>query len=119
MFKKIPKYAVGNRLDQINNWTENQKIIINEKKTKTMVMNFTEKYQFATRLQLKDENVKVINGTKILGTIISDDLKCYLSTQNPVARANARMALLRKMASFGGPLEDFKKIHVLFIRSMI
>ena len=42
-------------LDQINKWTENQKMIINEKKTKTMLINFTEKYQFATRLQLKDE----------------------------------------------------------------
>ena len=69
-------------LDQINNWTENQKMIINEKKTKTMLINFTEKYQFATRLQLKDENVEVINSTKLLGTIISDDLKWDLTLIN-------------------------------------
>ena len=41
------------RLDRIDKWTENQKMIINEKKTKEMLINFTEKYQFATRLQLK------------------------------------------------------------------
>ena len=66
-----------------------------------MVMNFTEKYQFATRLQLKDENVEVINSTKLLGTIISDNLKLDLNfkTQNHVRRANARMALLRKVAN--------------------
>ena len=94
-------------------------MIINEKKTKTMLINFTEKYQFATRLQLKDENVEVINSTKLLGTIISDDLKWDLNTQNLVKKANARMALLRKVASFGAPLEDLKTIYVLFIRSIL
>ena len=94
-------------------------MIINEKKTKTMLINFTEKYQFATRLQLKDENVEVINSTKLLCTIISDDLKWDLNTQNLVKKANARMALLRKVASFGAPLEDLKTIDVLFIRSIL
>ena len=40
-------------LDDIDRWTENQQMIINEKKTKTMIFNFTEKYQFTTRLKLK------------------------------------------------------------------
>ena len=39
-------------------------MVINGKETKIMLINFTEKYQFATRLQLKDENVELINGTK-------------------------------------------------------
>jgi len=82
-----------------------------------MLINFTETYQFATRLQLKDENVEVINSTKLLGTIIYDDLK--RDTQNLVKKADARMALLRKVASFGAPLEDLKTIYVLFIRSIL
>ena len=45
-------------LDQLNKWTENQKII-NEKKTTTMLINLTEKYQFATRLQPRYENIEV------------------------------------------------------------
>ena len=106
-------------LDQINEWTENQKMIINEKETKTMLINFTEKYQFAIRLQIKEENVEVINSTKLHGTIISDDLKWDLNTQNLIKKANARMALLRKVASFGAPLEDLKTIYVLFIRSIL
>ena len=67
----------------------------------------------------KDEHVEVINSTKMLGTIISDDLKWDLNTQNLVKKANARMALLRKVASFGAPLEDLKTIYVLFIRSIL
>ena len=42
-----------------------------------------------------------------------DDLKWDLNAQNLVKKANVRMALLRKVASFGATLEDLKTIHVL------
>ena len=74
-------------LDQINVWTQNQKMVINEKKTKSLIFNFTEKYQFTTRLQLNDENVEVINSTKLLGTIVQDDLKWDLNTANIVKKS--------------------------------
>ena len=64
-----------NWLDQINEWTRNQKMLINEKKTKTLIFNFTDNYKFTTRLQLNNDTVEVINSTKLLGTIIQDDLK--------------------------------------------
>ena len=48
-------------------------MVINEKKTKTMLFNFTSNYQFTTRLLLKNEPVEVIDSTRLLGTIISND----------------------------------------------
>ena len=106
-------------LNDINDWTVNQKMQINEKKTKTMLFNFTEKYQFSTRLQLNGKNVEVIDQTRLLGTIISDDLKWNLNTENIVKKANARMELLRKVAGFGPPLEDLKTVYISFIRSLL
>ena len=38
-------------------------------------INKLQKCQFATSVQLKDENFEVINITKLLGTILFDDLK--------------------------------------------
>ena len=73
-----------NWLDQINQWTIDQKMQINENKTKNMIFNFTDKYQFSTRLVLNDQNVEVLNSTKLLGTIICDDLKWDLNTSNIV-----------------------------------
>jgi hypothetical protein len=106
-------------LDQINKWTEDQLMIINEKKTKTMIFNFTENYKFTTRLRLKGENVEVINSTRLLGTILTDDLKWDLNVSTIVKKANARMELLRRVASFGTPAEDLKIIYTLFIRSVL
>ena len=71
-------------LDKIDKWTEDQKMMINGKKTKTMIFNFTENFKFTTRLKLKSENVEVINNIKLLGTIITDDLKWDLNTKSIV-----------------------------------
>ena len=92
---------------------------INEDKTKTMIFNFSDKHQFTTRLQLNSQTVEVIKSTRLLGTIVSDDLKWDLNTKNIVKKANARMQLLRKVAEFGAPCEDLKTIYILFIRSLL
>ena len=104
-------------LDEINNWTTNQNMILNEKKTKNLIFNFTDKYQFATRLVVNGERVETISNTKLLGTIISDDLSWDLNTKSIVQKANARMELLRRVASFGASVEDLKTIIFLFVRS--
>ena len=61
-------------LNQINKWTEKQIMIISEKKTKVMLFNFTEKYQFTTSLSLKGTNIEVVDKMKILGTIVNTNL---------------------------------------------
>ena len=101
-------------LDKINHWTTQQKMKINQKKTKTMLFNFTHNYQFMTRLVLNGENVEVVSETKLLGTIISDDLTWTSNTANIVRRANARMLLLRKLSEFGAPVGDLKTTLTLF-----
>ena len=61
-------------LDKIQEWTVAQKMELNEEKTKSMIFNFTRKRQFSTRLVLKNKVVQTVKHTKLLGTIISDDL---------------------------------------------
>ena len=106
-------------LNQINQWTKNQKMKVNETKTKNIIFNFTKKYQFTTRLTLNDENIEVLKSTKLLGTIISDDLQWNLNTENLVRKANSRMELLRRVSCFNPPLEDLKVIYFLFVRSVL
>jgi hypothetical protein len=101
-----------NWLDQINEWTVNPKMLINQKKTKCMVFNYTDKYKCTTRLQLNDEIVEVVDSTRLLGTIITKDLTWDLNTQNIVKKANARMQLLRKVSSFGTPTEDLVNVYI-------
>ena len=39
-----------------------------------MIINFTKKYQFATRLKLQDKNIQQVDQAKILGTVIIEKL---------------------------------------------
>ena len=75
--------------------------MINCEKTKTMIFNFTEKYQFGTKLHIDGTPIEVIDCTQLLGTIITKDLKWDQNTAHIVRKANARMELLRRVASFG------------------
>ena len=105
-------------LEEIEKWTTNQKMIINSKKTKAMIFNFSDS-QFMTRLTLKGEKIDIIDSTKLLGTIVSDNLKWDLNTKDLVKRANQRMEILRKVAGFCDSQQDLKEIYILFIRSIL
>ena len=106
-------------LNEINSWTMKQKMLINQKKTKTMIFNFTDNYQFTTRLSLNKENIEVVTETKLLGTIIQNNLKWDSNTAYIVKRANSRMLLLRKLSEYGAPKDDLKTIYVSYIRSIL
>ena len=104
-------------LDAISSWTDNQKMKINKKKTKTMIFNYTDKYQFSTRLNIDGEPIEVIDSTRLLGTIITNDLRWDLNTSHIVRKSNARMELLRRVATFGTSVDDLRNIYILFVRS--
>ena len=48
-------------LDDINNWKKVHKIKLNSKKTKTMVFNFANIYQFRTRLKIDNETLTTVS----------------------------------------------------------
>ena len=51
-------------------------MILNQKKAKSMIFNFTDNFQFNTRLSLNNENIEIVDNTnKLLGVIVSNDLK--------------------------------------------
>ena len=106
-------------LDAISSWTDNQKMKINKKKTKTMIFNYTDKYQFSTRLNIDGEPIEVIDSTRLLGTIITNDLRWDLNTSHIVRKSNARMELLRRVATFGTSVDDLRNIYILFVRSQL
>ena len=68
---------------------------------------------------MNGEPLDVIESTKLLGTVISNNLSWDENVSVLVRKSNARMELLRKLAVFGAPDEDMKTIYILFIRSLL
>ena len=62
-------------LNEIEKWTKMQKMELNEEKMKCMIFNFTKHNQFSTRIALNGKTIETVREFKLLGTIITDDLK--------------------------------------------
>ena len=84
-----------------------------------MIFNFTNNSQFSTRTKLNNKNVEIVDKTKLLGLVITNDLKWEENTDLLVKKANARMQLLRKCANFTKNVEELKNIYILFMRSVL
>ena len=56
---------------------------------------------------------------KLLGTIITNDLKWEENTKELVRKANARMCLLRAVSNFNPPKNDLKIIYIQYVRSLL
>ena len=92
---KTQKYV-----EDINNWTELNKMKLNEKKTHNIIFNFTKDHQFSAEVKLKNENLEVVNKTKLLGAIITSDLKWHENTKFIIKKANKKMIMLHKFSKF-------------------
>ena len=71
------------------------------KKTKAMIINFSKKKQFHTRLQLNNKNIEVVDSVKILGTVFNKELTWNENCSVIIRKVNARMQLLQKVLGFG------------------
>ena len=108
-----------NYLDEISLWTKNNKMKINEKKSEIMLFNFTNDYKFSTRLTLEGQILDAVEEKKLLGTIITQDLKWDSNTNYIIKRANMRLEILRRISSFGASWSDLKTIYISYIRSIL
>ena len=106
-----------NWLEQINEWTRANKMLINEKKCNSMIFNFTHQHQFTSRMQLNNQNIDFVESKKLLGTHITNDLKWDLNTSKIIRKANASMGILRKASSFGASRDDLKTLYIAYVRS--
>ena len=113
------KLNTQNYLNEIEKWTEKKKMVLNEKKTKCMIFNSSKKFQFTSDLKLKGEKLNVVNETKLLGTILTSDLKWNRNTQHIVKSANGKMRMLHIASKFVKNKQDWLQIYKSFIRSRL
>ena len=106
-------------INEISEWTLRKKMKLNTAKSKIMIFNYTKNHQFTTRVTMNNVTLQVVEDAKLLGTHITNDLKWDLNTKHIVKKSNARMQLLRKVASFGASQEDMLHIYTLFVRSAL
>ena len=110
---------IQKNIDSICEWTRSKQMKINAKKSCGIIFNFTDKYKFTSRLNIDGHPLKLVEETKLLGVILTSDLKWSKNTDYLVKKANARMELLRRMSGFSPPVKDLVHIYITYIRSIL
>ena len=54
----------------------------------------------SAQIKLKNENLEVVNKTKLLGAVITSDLKWHENTKFIIKKANKKMIMLHKFSKF-------------------
>ena len=106
-------------IDSIQKWTSDRMMVLNEKKTKNIIFNFSKERQFTTDIKLKNETLEVVNETKLLGVYITTDLRWNRNTEYLVKDANKRMRVLHTALKFTRNSRDLLIIYKSFIRSKL
>lgn len=119
--KIVPSHNLKSQkyLDEINRWSINQKMELNLEKTKVMIFNFSTKNKFTTNLCLEGKNIEVVDHTKLLGTIITSDLKWNKNTEDIVKRSYARMQIIHRLSQYKPKKEDIIHVYKLYVRSLL
>ena len=82
---------------KISDWTDDHLMKLNPKKSKYMIVNFTDNYQFNTRLSLDQNVLQQVKETRLLGVVFRDDLTWKSNTELNVKQAYKRMILLQRL----------------------
>ena len=84
-----------------------------------MLFNFTNKYQFGTRLKLQNENIEFVEKMKMLGTWVNTSLTWDENCAYLVKKVNSRMTLIRSILSFGASRKEMVHFWITFCRSVL
>ena len=106
-------------LKEINDWTEKNLMQLNQKKTKQIIFNFNRDKQFTSEIKLKHEPLEIVDAVKLLGVIITSDLKWHRNTDYLTKKANKKMRMLHIAAKYTKNKEHLKHIYKTFVRSTL
>ena len=106
-------------LDQISDWTNTHLMKLNSEKSKFMVVNYTDNYQFSTRLRIDNNSLKQVKQTRLLGVLVNDQLSWHENTEFIVKKAYKRMIILHNLFDFSLPVHELVNIYILYIRSVL
>ena len=116
-FLPTDTFKTQSRNEDLAKWTIDNKMKINEGKSKYMVFQKS-KEKFATRLTINDKFIERTNHMLHLGVWITEDLKWDTHISKICQKAYPRIKMLAKLKYVGSSTEDLIDIYTKFIRSL-
>ena len=111
--------TVQRKLDEIGDFARQNEMVINIDKTKVMLFNTSNKFDFMPQMSLNNRTLEVVEQYKLLGLIISSDLKFNENTNLICKRGYSKLYLLRRLKSLGAGQDLLKDLYIKQVRSLL
>ena len=92
---------------------------LNYKKTKLILFNPGTSRDFMPKFSIDNNNIDLVEETKLLGVVVRSDLSWSSNTQYIADRANSKLWILRRLKKLGADDDDLKDIYTKQVRSIL
>ena len=95
-------------------------MIINKKKTQALLFSTSRKFAFPPEIEFEDgTNLEMISETKLLGVIISNDLKWHKNTSYLCVKARRKLWILKKLLLLDLSVMELYDVYTKEVRSIL
>ena len=105
--KEVSKYALENEMK------------LNKDKTKVMLFNSARQSDFMPNIEVDGQNLDVVEEFKLLGVMISSNLKWQANTDYITKKAFSRLWMIRRLKNLGLNLSSLVKVFTTQVRSVL
>ena len=113
------KSKVYDQIAKIREYSKENEMELNLKKTKFMLFNPTMKFDFVPTLTLDNINLETVDEMKLLGLTIRNDLSWKPNTLNMIKRAYKKLWAIKRLKNQGAELNDLVDIFIKQVRSIL
>ena len=108
------------QINKIVDYSKRNKLIINAKKTKEMIVDFRKsKPDTVLSVQMNGEDVQIVKSINYLGVAVSDDLKWTENIQKNYKKCRLRIDFLRRLKLFQISQKTLKLVYQSLIESIL
>ena len=92
---------------------------INTKKTKMMLFNQSRSVDFQPDISIEEDAIELMEETKLLGVVITSDLKWRKNTEYLSARGYSRLWMIKRLKKLNCPIEELLDTYIKQVRSIM
>ena len=107
------------QLSELDQYAETNQMKINHKKSKVMLFNTARTNDFTPEMKLDGVLLEVVEEMKLLGVIITNDLKWHKNTEHITKKAYSRIWLLKRLKQMGASKQALLDIYTKHVRSVL
>ena len=120
---KLPesKCEISHQLNHLENYVKKHQMKINEDKTKIILFNNSKKWDFTPSVSLGNKSIEleVVNQIKLLGIVITSDMKWHENTSQLCRKGFSRLWMLRNLKRLGASKAELLDVYIKQCRSIL